>query len=277
MRNPNGWGTVAKLSGNRRRPFVARKTRGFDGRGYPIYDIIGYFATKEEGMIALATYNNDPYDVDKAKITMSELYEKFLTSSQIRKLANSSVGSLKAAYKHCKLLHSKKYKEIKAFHMQDCVDNCGCGYSTQWAIKNLFGHLDKFAKSLDVDSKGYSELVTAESVPETNKKPFTNEEVALLWEHKNEPWIDTVLIFLYSGWRISELLGLRREDVDMEIGTMKGGVKTKSGKGRIVPIHSRIFDLVKRRYKEGNDYLFTHNGKKISPSVYYPFWHDIMI
>lgn len=28
-----------------------------------------------------------------------------------------------------------------------------------------------------------------------------------------EPWVDTALIFIYSGWRISELLALTPEDV----------------------------------------------------------------
>ena len=85
-----------------------------------------------------------------------------------------------------------------------------------------------------------------------------------------------MLVFLYSGWRISELLGLRREDVDLEIGAMKGGVKTRSGKGRIVPIHSKIFSMVKRRYDEGNEYLFAHEGKGISSGTYYKFWNEIM-
>ena len=156
MRHPNGYGSVVKLSGNRRRPFVVRKTRGYNEKGHPIYDIIGYYATREEGMIALAVYNQDPFDIDKAKITMSQLYEKFLISSMIKKLSKSSVASLKSAYKHCQPLHNKAYKQIKAWQMQNCIDDCGCGYSTQGAIKNLFNHLDRFALSLDVDVKGFA-------------------------------------------------------------------------------------------------------------------------
>lgn len=76
MRNPNGYGTVAKLSGTRRNPFVARKTKGWDDRGYPIYQAIGYYPTREAGMIALGEYNRCPYDVDLVKITLAEVYEK---------------------------------------------------------------------------------------------------------------------------------------------------------------------------------------------------------
>ena len=43
---------------------------GYDDRGHPRFDIIGYTATREEGNIMLAEYNRDPWDVDKAKITL---------------------------------------------------------------------------------------------------------------------------------------------------------------------------------------------------------------
>jgi integrase len=169
-----------------------------------------------------------------------------------------------------------KYKDMKSFHMQDIIDNCGRGYSTQWAIKNLFGHLDKFALEIDIIDKSYSPLTTADPIPETKKKPFTDEEVDKLWKIKDKPWVDSVLIFLYSGFRISELLGLKTDNVDLEQRTFQGGVKSASGKDRIVPIHSKIFEFVKKRVEEGNKYLFSLNGKKLSSAKYYELWKVIM-
>ena len=119
-------------------------------------------------------------------------------------------------------------------------------------------------------------MTTAAPVPETSKKPFADDEVARLWSVQHEPWVDSVLVFLYSGWRISELLGLKRSDVDLSAGIMRGGVKTKSGKNRVVPIHSKIADMLKRRYDEGHEYLFSLNGKKVSSSQYYLLWNQIM-
>ena len=142
--------------------------------------------------------------------------------------------------------------------MQDIIDGCGKGYSTQWAIKNLFGHLDRFALEVDVINKGYAQLTTAEPIPETSKEPFTDEEVNALWEVKDQEWVDSVLVFMYSGFRISELLGMKTENVDMDAGTFQGGTKTASGKNRIVPIHSKIVELVQKRHDEGNPHLFLH-------------------
>lgn len=275
MKNPNGYGTVVKLSGNRRNPFAVRKTIGWNEKGHPIYLSIGYVATREEGNILLAQYNNDPWDVDKAKITFEELFDLW-KEKRMLKLGKSNQGSLCAAFKHCKKVNDMPYRQIKSFHMQDCVDNCGKGYSTQGAIKNLFGHLDHFAMELDIVFKCYSALITAEPIPETTRDRFSDKQIEALWKCQGEPWVDSILVFIYSGFRISELLGLRTENIDLDAGTFKGGVKSKAGKDRIVPIHSLILDMVKRRVQEGNEYLFSNDGKKVSSSQYYIIWNEIM-
>ena len=273
MKHPNGYGTVAKLAGNRRNPFVVRKTKGFDNRGYPVYDVIGYFPTREAGLIALASYNNDPYDVDKEKTTFKELFELWLEKKS-HKLGKSNLQALKSACKHCERLYPTKYKAVKAFNMQECIDNCGCGYSTQGAIKNLFGHLDKFALELDIINRCYSELVTSAPIPDTTKIPFTNEEITRIWAlyETGFEWSDSVLFFLYTGFRISEMIDLKTANIDLAAGTMQGGLKTKSGKDRIVPIHSSIFQIVEKRVEQGNKQLFGD----LSKSQYYIFWNSIM-
>jgi integrase len=268
LRNPNGYGSVVKLSGNRRNPYAVRKTKGWSEKGYPIYETIGYYPTREAGMIALAEYNDDPWNVDKAKITLEELFALW-KEKKAPKLGASSQSQLKSAFRHCAALSKMKYKDIRAYQMQDVIDNCGCGYATQAAVKNLFNHLDRFALEMDLINKCYSQLLNSEPVSETSKQPFTDDEVTRLWAAQAEPWVDSVLVFLYSGWRIAELLALKRTDVDLDAGIMRGGVKTKAGKGRVVPIHSKIFEFIRRRYDEGHEYLFADNGERTTKAHYY--------
>jgi len=275
MRLPNGYGSVVHLKGNRRNPFAVRKTRGFDERGYPIYDFIGYFPTRDAGLIALASYNKEPYDVNTAKITLAELFALWL-EKKAAKLGESNRSTLKSAFKHCKALHNMRYKDIKSFHMQDCVDNCGHGYSTQGAIKNLFGHLDKFALELDIISRCYSDLVKSAPIPETEKVPFTDDELSKLWAAQDVEWVDSILVFCYTGFRISELLAIRAANIDLEARTIRGGLKTEAGKNRLIPIHPRIEHIIRGRVADGNAFLFTYNGKKVSNSKYYEFWYEIM-
>lgn len=270
MKNPNGYGTVTKLSGNRRKPYIVKE--GVSGRQKPI----GYAATREEGLIMLANYNNDPWDIETEKITFQELYELWLEKRAV-KLGDSNRSSLKSAYKHCSKLKKLKYKQIKSYQMQDCIDSCGCGYSTQGAIKNLFGHLDRFAMELDIISKCCSDLLTSEPIPETSKEIFTDEEVSRLWENQNFPWADSVLFFLYTGFRISEMIELKVSTIDFEVGTMQGGKKTAAGKNRLVPIHSKIHSIVQKRVEQSKSgYLFEYNGKKLNQTQYRALWAEIM-
>lgn len=274
MRLPSGYGSVAKLSGNRRRPYIVKKTRGWDERGYPIIEIIGYAATREEGLELLAQYNHDPWDVNTAKITLQELFDLW-KEKKAHKLGASNQYALFAAFKHCSKLWKLPYKTIKACQMQDTIDGCGRGYSTQAAIKNLWGHLDRFALELDVVSRCYSDLLTSAPTPETTRDRFSDEVISRIWEHQSEPWVDTVLIFIYSGWRISELLNLKKSDVDLQAGTMKGGTKTKAGKNRIVPIHSLIRPMIEKRMTESGDYLIQWNGRQCSISQYRIIWKGL--
>jgi site-specific recombinase XerD len=66
------------------------------------------------------------------------------------------------------------------------------------------------------------------------------------------------------------LLELEIVNIDLENGTMLGGLKTDSGKHRIVPIHSMILHIILRYYDKKNKYLFTDkNGNKIKYDKYY--------
>lgn len=270
MKNPNGYGTVTKLSGNRRKPWIVKE--GISGRQKPI----GYTATKEEGMILLAQYNNDPWDIEADKITLQELFDLWEEKRAV-KLGTSNRSSLKSAYKHCSKLGKVRYKQIKSYQMQDCIDSCGCGYSTQGAIKNLWGHLDRFALELDIISKRCSDLLTSDPIPETTKEIFTDEEVSRLWENQNFPWVDSILFFLYTGFRISEMIDLRTETVNLQEWTLTGGTKTAAGKNRLIPIHSKIQSIVQKRFEQSKSgYLFEYNGKKLNQTQYREFWAAVM-
>lgn len=174
-----------------------------------------------------------------------------------------------------------KYRAMKSFHMQECIDSCGKGYSTQANIKKLFGHLDKFAFELDIIDKMYSQLITvSEAVPETTRTPFTQDQVNELWklQDQGEPWVDTVLMYLYTGFRLNELLSLRVEQIDLEKQLLQGGLKTEAGKNRIIPIHPRILPLIQKRVvDQGNVYLISSRvNVRITYQNYYKHWNPIM-
>jgi len=275
MKNPNGYGSVVRLSGNRRKPFTVRKTTGWNDKGQPIYLVIGYYASREEGMIALAEYNKNPYDIDKRNITLKELYQKW-SEDILPKLGKSLQGSLKSAYRHMKALEELKYRDIRSFQMQDTIDDCGYGYSTQAAIKNLWGYLDRYALELEVITTMFSQLTRSAPVEESHKTPFSEAELQTLWEHSGEEWVDTILIMLYSGWRIIEFVTLETANVDLENQTMKGGVKTRNGKERIVPVHPRVLKFIEARFNADSKYLITDHGEPLDEGKFREIFKDTL-
>lgn len=270
MKLPNGYGSISKLSGNRRKPYIIRKSKPAGGSA-----VIGYAATREEGLAMLAAYNASPWDIEQAKITLQELFDLW-KEKKSPKLGSSNRASLISVFKYCTPLANVPFKQIKAYQMQETIDTCGKSASMQSIIKNLWGHLDRFALEMDISSSRYSELLTSEPMPETSRLPFTNEEISRLWAHQTEPWVDTVLIFIYSGWRISELLALTPEDIDLETGTMKGGTKTKAGKNRVVPIHHKIRPFLEARLASAPPRLISQNGKAVPITAYRREWNALM-
>lgn len=273
-RNPNGYGCVTKLKGNRSKPWIVKVTI-YDQEGNSKQVPVGYAESEEKANILLAQYNNNPWEIDREKVTLAVLYQRWL-EIKAPKLGKSNRQSLQSAFKHCSKYYGVKYRNLKSYQMQDCIDNCGCQYSTQWAIKNLFGHLDKFAFEIDLIEKMYSQITTAPPIPDTNRTPFSDEEIEALWKIQNEPWVDTVLIYLYTGFRLTEILGMRTDQVNMKEKYLQGGVKSASGKERIVPIHPRIEPFVNKLVKQGHTYLLTYENKKVSQSKYYEFWNQVM-
>ena len=60
LKNPNGYGSVVKLSGTRREPYLAKKTIGVKANGQPIAFPLKCFSSQPEANIFLAEYNVSP-------------------------------------------------------------------------------------------------------------------------------------------------------------------------------------------------------------------------
>ena len=265
MKNPNGYGSVVKLSGKRRKPYMVRKTVGYDDRAYPVYEIIGYYSSRADAMMALAEYNRDPYDVDMSKSTMRQVYEMW-SAEAFKSLKLNMKNAYISAYKHCSSVYEKPYKSLRKGHMQACVDFCGRGYSTKSNIKMLFSQLDKYAYDHDIINKCYSENLTIGGRTDSDiHQLITDKEVQSLWKHQGEPFVDETLFMLYTGFRMGEMLQIKNADIDFTENTITGGMKTAAGKNRIVPIHSDILPIIQMHHSQ-KTHLFELDPKQETES-----------
>ena len=275
-RLPNGFGQISEIKNrNLRNPFRAMVTVGKTPDGKPICKPLkpeSYFATYNDAYAALVEYNKNPYDLEPS-ITMQELYDKWLPEYE---KTVKSTKSATSAWAYCSGVYKMRVMDIRARHVKGCMEE-GVAVirgkeqhptaTMKNQIKSLFNQMLDYALEYELVDRNYSRTfnLTEETVKEIQsvKKEhiaFADEEMDLLWANiTNKRGIDILLIQCYSGWRPQELGLLELKDVDLENWTFQGGMKTDASENRIVPIHSRIQDLVLQKYQEaealGSPYL----------------------
>ena len=84
--------------------------------------------------------------------------------------------------------------------------------------------------------------------------------------------MDTVLLMIYTGVRIGELLSIEKEDVHIkERYIVVKGTKTANAM-RYVPIHEDLVDIVGKMLTKSNKWLVeTNTGKKMAYRQYHQF------
>ena len=294
MKLPNQYGSVYKLSGKRRNPWVARKTVGWKQvpekmKSYPIYEFIGYYPTKTEALQALADYNADPYDLHFNTITFAEVFDKW-SEQHFPKVSESNIKGYQAAFKTCSQLHDMKFQDIKLDHLQMTVDASGKNTPTLKKIKIMFGLMYDYAVMHEIVSQDKRDMVRYVDISKPgnpnayDRKPFTKKAIKLLWdaEPTNE-YVSVVLILIYTGLRIGELLDLEKKDIHLEERWFfVKESKTESGI-REVPIAEKIVPFFERWMKRDCDHLIcTPDNKSFEYRNYYDtYWtllmHDLSL
>lgn len=281
MKLPNGYGSVVKLSGNRRNPYLIRKTNGwhFDkekNKQIQEFIIIGYAPTRAEGLQMLADYNKSPFDTRAAKMTFQEVYEEW-SMHKYPMVSQSNVKGYTAAYKTCSRLHQKVFRELKLTDLQRVVDTCGKNYPTLKKVKVLFHQLYDFAIKNDICSKNYSVFVDVLQYKERNpnrfdRNKFSREEVERVWKQKDNKYYQIVLMLLYNGVRISEFLDLKKENVHLEEQYFDV-VSSKTENGiRKVPIADKVLPFYREWFESDGscEYLiYSEGGKHFRYRNYY--------
>ena len=252
MRLPNNYGSVYKLSGNRRRPWAARIKVGDNVdyermKAWAKYKYLGFYATKAEALEALAMYNGAPYDVDRRQMTLQQVYDEWKPEHEAKVKRFQNYGS---AWKILEPLYTRRMADIKLKDVQNAFDNSGKNSPQLLIAKALVGLLWDYGAIHEVVTKERRDLMTYldTSKPgnpnKRERKIFTREEINVLWQRQNHPIAVMALILIYTGMRISELLDATKDDFDLVQQSVQiRSAKTKAGI-RTVPIADKILPLI---------------------------------
>lgn len=278
MRNPNGYGSIKRLSGNRRRPFVFVISVG--GKQKPVE----YFSTQVEAEIFQADYNKLHFhrSLPDHRVTLAELYYRWLPAHTANTApSQSTLDSYSNSFKHLSQLHYEPVQNLKYADYQKIIDSMrksGLSYSSLKKVRSLISLLEKYAVKIELINKCYAPLLSiGKNRPVRPHRPFSRQKINRLWSHCDEPGVDTVLILLYTGMRVGEMLHLQKSDVNLRHGYIRiTRSKTVSGI-RTIPIHHRIIPLISKRMKFlGSNLITDSEGKPYNYSRYCILWREVM-
>jgi integrase len=253
-------------------------TTGWSEDGRQQRYIIGYFGTRAEALAALAEYHKTPIGIQR-DVTLGELYEKWYANyytkapPEDQEKRFKTAESYRTAWNHLSVLKDMKVREIKTSHLQDVIHTMenekGLSYSSCHKVKVLAGILMKLALADDIIDTNYANMVKVSKGEKKKAEIFSDLEIKRLWEHVDTvEWVDTILIFIYTGMRIKEMLTLTKFNVDIDEMLITGGVKTDAGRDRIIPIHEDIQPLVRKWYNMPGSHFISRDGKPIRPEYY---------
>lgn len=271
MKLPNGYGNVSKLPGKRRKPWRARKTSSWDideetsERLKQNFITIGYYATRQEALQALASYNENPYTMN-GDITFAEVYDKW-SDRKFKEISQSNVNGYKAAYKLCSTIYDMKFSDLRLSHLQGVVDSADKNPPTLKKLKILFNQMFDYAVMNEIIGKDKQivEYVDVGKSEKSNKHfRFNKDEIDTmwLWSEKNE-YIQFMLMLIYSGVRPGEMFNLKQKFVNLEEKYFYIEKGKNNNAARKVPIHEKTFPFFEHWMKKDTEYLITQlNGRE---------------
>ncbi len=238
-----GTGSVYKLSGNRRKPWVATYKGKSLGRMY---------ATRAEAEAALDAI----VSVRRPELYAYTLEDVYNAWSDIayRDMTDNTMRGYKLSWsRYPPELRAKLARDVRSEDIQAVVDGLqidrGLSETTGNGVKFLYSKLCAWMMQRDIISQNYAKFVAVQKTPHRQPSLFTPEQVAKINTLANAPEQSRMtqtamltMIFLFTGMRISELFRLRVEDIhlDEEPAYIQGGVKTEAGRERVIPIYGRI-------------------------------------
>lgn len=290
MRLPNGLGSVHKIgdSKNRRKPWRARVPSHVEldmetGKAKQKYITIGYYETEADAIAALFDYRKDPYTLEAATCTFAEVFEMW-KEKKYKDISKSGQNGYNSAYKNSAPLHNMKMRDIRASHMENIMQTIPGKYQVQTRLKTFWGQMFKYAMEHDIIQKNYSDFVKTRDKDEgTKRSDIPAEDREKIWKaiDAGDRDAEIAMIYIYTGMRASELLEVKKENVDLKNRIMVGGLKTEAGHDRRIPLHKAIMPFMERLMETpGENLIMRYDRGKVEKMPYSRFsrynWDPLM-
>lgn len=267
LKLPNGFGSITRKTGRRRRPYEIRKF--IDGR----QKVIGYEVTYEAALAFLCEYNKNPLLFSPSEITFDELF-CLVKAYLYPRIKQHTQQSYTAAYNHLKRLYDKQFAKIRIGDLQSAIrdiHDSGAGYSTQKKARQVLHHMYSYAVKYEIISpeRDISKYIDIDKDKKVYKKTiFNTRQIYKLFRATNHRYAKMILMHMMLGTRPSEFLAIERTDVKLrQRYLIIRESKTEAGRNRIIPLHKQTLPFWIEFLAENNKYIATDsNGIRLNYS-----------
>lgn len=262
LKRANGTGTVYKLQGRRRRPWVAAKGKV----------VVGYYETKTAALEALNGLSGRSLD-ERYNMTFSDVFEAW-KKEHYREITDAGRETYNTAYKVFAPLHEKKFRDLRTGDFQAVIDpHMDKAHSTVSKYKQLITQMSAWAIREELITTNFAKFVRLPENVKKEKEIFSDSDIKKLEKDGSET-AKIVLMLIYTGMRIGELFELPLENYHKTY--VVGGEKTEAGKNRIIPIRKegrKYFEYF-AEHADGPLLLSGYTGQKVINNFrrrdYYP-------
>ena len=233
----NGQGTIFKLKNGKYKAVVTLGYYHVEGeKNLRRKTKSKVFEKKSDAVKAIKELMEQKDEVKRC--TFQQLYDKWQPT---HKAGKDTMNCYKAAYKYFKPLYPMQISDIEIDDLQECLDDCPHGKRTKQNMKALAGLMYKYAIPRQLTNLNLAEYLKVDGDSAAHRSSFNDIQLEQIKKACGVvPHADLIYILIYLGFRPSEFLDLTVADYDKKNGIIVGGAKTEAGKGRIVPVSSKI-------------------------------------
>ena len=208
-------------------------------------------------------------------VTLKEVFDDWDKWYEPR-VDSSTMAGYRAAFRYYGSLYTKRITEITAGDLQKCMDDCPKGKRTHQNMKVVAGLVWKYARDQHIVSQIESENLYTGKGKSKKREALTDiEQEKIRKAIGSERYAEYIYCLIYLGYRPGEMLELRKDQVIEHKGRLFliEGKKTEAGRGRAVPVHQKINDIIRDRlFVPGTDlifpqYVFTRQKKDRDPQL----------
>lgn len=177
-------------------------------------------------------------------MSVEELYEQW-SSQYFSEISDAGTRTITSAWMYCSSVYQMRAKDIRARHIKGCMED---GFrietrgphkgekkyasaGTKSRIKSMFNLMLDYALEYEIVDRNYArtfdvsdDLVKEMEDSKRNHIIFSEEEIKILWDNSDKPYVNWILIQCYMGWRPQELATLKLSEINIDQQFIQAGM-----------------------------------------------------